>query len=110
MRQRTRRQTAQRITEKVFNMSFALKMTALGAFIVLLAANIIVFAKTQQLSDEMVALETQTQELRKENARLEQMVYSQNSLTNLNALADQLGFTKQAEPLYLEAGEYALVP
>lgn len=88
---------------------FAVKMGFYILFVVLLAANIIVFAQSVSLSDQLVELEVQTRDLKKENARLEQEVFTQNSLTNLSDLADQLGFTQEAEPIYLEANEFALV-
>lgn len=86
---------------------FAFKITMFVLFIALLASNVIVFAQSVRLSDEIVDMETHTLDLQKENARLEQEVYTQNSLTNLQELADQLGFTKTAEPIYLESNEFA---
>lgn len=86
---------------------FAFKVTMLVIFVALLASNVIVFAQSVRLSDEIVDMETQTKSLQKENARLEQEVYTQNSLTNLQELADQLGFRKTAEPIYLESNEFA---
>lgn len=90
--------------------SFALKVGAFALFVVMLAANVIVFAQSVSLSDKIVTLETETRDLQKENARLEQKVFTQNSLSNLKELAQQLGFTKEAEPIHLDANEFALVP
>lgn len=90
--------------------SFTMKILAFGIFVCMLAANVIVFAQSVSLSDKIVTLETETRELQKENARLEQKVFTQNSLSNLKELAQQLGFTKEAEPIHLDANEFALVP
>ena len=108
MRRKQREQDEQNQIFKV-RQFLAMKMGFYVMFVLLLAANIFVFAQSVSLSDQLVELETDTRELQKENARLEQDVYTQNSLTNLSELADQLGFTRLAEPIYLEADEYALV-
>jgi hypothetical protein len=89
---------------------FAFRLGTFVLFVAMLIANIIFFAQSVSLSDKLVHLETETRELQRENARLEQTVYTHSSLTNLSELADQLGFTKEAEPVHLDTGTYALVP
>ena len=88
---------------------FAFKLGMLIIFILLLSANIFVFAESVRLSDELVDLEEKISELQKENSRYEQKLITQNSLTNLEELADQLGFTKSMEPVVLDVNEYALI-
>lgn len=109
MNRRKRIQNEQKDLQKSIQRSFAFKVGFFVLFILLLAANIFVFAQSVRLSDEIVELETNTLELRKENARLQQDIFTQSSLSNLEELADQLGFTNPAEPLYLEQNEYAQV-
>ncbi len=89
---------------------FAIKLGSLFLFIILLAANIYVFAQSVSLSDKLVEVEIETQELKKENSRLEQELITHTSLSNLEELADQLGFTKSMEPITLDVNEYAQVP
>ncbi|OGK31701.1 hypothetical protein A3I56_05115 [Candidatus Roizmanbacteria bacterium RIFCSPLOWO2_02_FULL_43_10] len=84
-------------------------LTAL-VLLFLLSANVVIFAQTVKISDDIVKLETRTGTLKKDNARLEQRVYAQNSIANLEELAKGLGFTKQSEPLFLDSQEYALIP
>ena len=90
--------------------NLAMKIISVAVFIFLLAANVLTFAQTVSISDGIVNLESKTLSLKKENALLEQKVYTQNSISNLQELADQLGFTKTAEPLFLDTHEFALVP
>lgn len=90
--------------------SIALKVFAAVLFIMLLSANVMTFAQTVRISDDIVDLENKTLALKKENSHLEQKVYSQNSISNLQELADQLGFTKTAEPLFLDSNKVALLP
>jgi len=90
--------------------SIALKICAAVLFIMLLSANVLTFAQTVRISDDIVDLENKTLALKKENSHLEQKVYTQNSISNLQELAEQLGFTKTAEPLFLDSNEVALVP
>ncbi len=78
-------------------------------FVSMLIGNIAVFGQSVHLSDKIVHMESETRALRTENASLTQKVYTQESLSQLSLLADQLGFTKEAEPLYLDSHEYALV-
>lgn len=86
---------------------FAFKAVAFVLFIAMLIANIVVFAQSVRLSDQLVHLENETRELQKQNAQLQQKVYTSSSLSNLGDLADQLGFTKEAEPVHLDSSEYA---
>jgi len=83
----------------------------IGAAIVILVfaiGNITVFAKSVQLSDNIVTLETDIQKVKKENVELEKKLYSQNSMENLEIMAKQLGFLKQAGPISLDDQHYAL--
>lgn len=87
-----------------------MKHILMGVMIVLtLIGNIFVFGKSVHLSDKIVHMESETRALRTQNATLSQKVYTQDSLSQLSLLAQQLGFTKEAEPLYLDSQEYALV-
>lgn len=88
---------------------FGVKVFIAAFFLFLLSANVVTFAQTVKISDDIVKLEAETSSLKKDNSQLEQKVYSQNSITNLEGLAKQLGFTKQSEPLFLDASEYAQV-
>lgn len=90
--------------------SLAMKIASVAIFILLLSANVLTFAQTVRISDGIVDLESKTLSLKKENSLLEQKVYTQNSISNLQELADQLGFTKTSEPLFLDTHEFALVP
>lgn len=96
------------IVSSDFRNSFLLKAAGAFVFVALLASNIVIFAKSMHLSDQMTHLESETRELRKESTQLEQKMYSESSLENLSTLAEHLGFTKSAEPIYLETNEYAL--
>lgn len=97
-------------TEGSNKKSLYMKIACFSIFVALLSANVLTFAQTVGISDEIVNLESKTLSLKKENAQLEQKMYTQNSMTNLEELAQQLGFTKPSEPLFLESNEYALVP
>lgn len=87
-----------------------MKIISAALFIFLLSANVLTFAQTVRISDGIVDLERKTISLKKENSHLEQKVYTQDSISNLQELADQLGFTKTAEPIFLDTNEVALVP
>jgi len=69
--------------------------------------NLILFTKSMKLSDTIVQLEEDTQTLRKANISIKQDLYSQNSMENLQVIAAGLGFTKEAEPLFLKATDFA---
>lgn len=79
-------------------------LTVLG----LLTANIMIFASSVKLTDSITKLESDTQKVRKENEQLTQKLYSENSLAILEHLAEDMGFTKQTEPYYLDNTGYAL--
>ena len=85
------------------------KLCVIACIGILMVGNVIVFAKSVKLSDHIQELEKNTAELKAENAELKRTVYDENSLSNLAELADQLGFTKKAEPIYLETPDFALV-
>ena len=87
-----------------------MKIISAVLFIFLLSANVLTFAQTVSISDGIVELERKTIALKKENSHPEQKVYTQNSISNLQELAEQLGFTKTAEPIFLDSNEVALVP
>ncbi len=92
------------------NKDLVMKIISAFLFIFLLSANVVTFAQTVSISDGIVDLEKKTLALKKENSHLEQKVYTQDSISNLQELADQLGFTKTAEPIFLDSNEVALVP
>ncbi len=81
-----------------------------GIFLVgVLVGNIVLFAQSVLLSDKIANLELETRALRTQNEELSQTLYTQDSLTQLSVIAQSMGFTKEAEPIYLDSQEYALV-
>lgn len=87
-----------------------MKRMILGIFLVgMLVGNIVLFAQSVLLSDKIANLELETRTLRTQNEELSQKLYTQDSITKLSKLAQNMGFTKEAEPLYLDSQEYALV-
>lgn len=87
-----------------------MKRMILGIFLIgMLVGNVVLFAQSVLLSDKIAQLELETRTLKTQNEELSQKLYTQDSLTQLSLVAEQLGFTKQAEPFYLDSKEYALV-
>lgn len=76
---------------------------------ILMVGNIIVVAKSVKLADNITILERDIKMLKIENAELKRELAEVNSMENLEEYAEQLGFTKEAEPLYLETSDYALL-
>lgn len=74
----------------------------------LMIGNIVVFAKSVHLADSISTLEKDITTLRKENEYLQKKMYAENSLVSLQYTAEQLGFTKQAEPVFFEKPHYAM--
>ncbi len=86
----------------------AAKIGILVMLLVLMLGNIVVFAKSVHLSDNISLIEHDITSLRKENETLQKKMYAENSLTSLVYTAEQLGFTKQAEPVFFEKPNYAM--
>lgn len=84
-----------------------LKRTLSITIFILFIVNVILFSKSVILSDSIQNLESNIQKVKMENEELEKQMYSAKSLDNLDKLAPELGFTKKAEPLYLESLRYA---
>lgn len=76
----------------------------------LMTANIMLFAQTVSLSDEMVKMESEALSLRVDNQKLEQKLYSLSSLKRIDKLSDYLGFTQTAQVLELTSQKYAMKP
>lgn len=105
----TQRQKDAHLSAQTTKKLFAFKTIAMVFSILLLLTNILVFAQTMTLTNNMTTLEEEIKDLRTDNASLEKDLYSKYSLEQLNLIAEDLGFTKTAEPLFLENNEYALV-
>lgn len=87
---------------------FVAKVAGIVFILSLMLGNIVVFAKSVHLSDNISELERSITTTRKENEYLQKKMYAENSLTSLNYVAEQLGFTKQAEPVFFEKPNYAM--
>lgn len=74
---------------------------------VLIAANVYLFAKGIVVSDTVQRLEIATEKLKIENSDLQTKLYKINSLSNMDLIATDLGFTKKAEPIFLNAPAFA---
>lgn len=87
------------------------KKTIIVLFILtLMTANIVMFAQTVSLSDQMVNMETETVRLKVDNQKLEQKLYYLNSLTRIDKVSEYLGFTQTAQVLELTPLQYAMKP
>lgn len=84
------------------------KVSLVVVVLSLMLGNIIVFAKSVHLSDSISVLEHDITSTRKENEYLQKKLYAEDSLTSLAYVAEQLGFTKQAEPVFFEKPNYAM--
>ncbi len=69
---------------------------------VLMGLNVFFFSKTITLSDKIVQLEADSIRIDRENVSLEKEFYRSRSLTNLEAIAKKLDFTKPVETIYLD--------
>jgi cell division protein FtsL len=87
---------------------FIAKCIGVVMILALMLGNIVVFAKSVHLSDNISLLEHDITEIRKENEYLQKKMYAESSLTSLAYSAEQLGFTKQAEPVFFEKPNYAM--
>ena len=81
---------------------FYAQLTTIITLLVLMLGNIFIFAKSVHLSDNISLLEHDIVSLKKENEYLQKKIYAENSIVSLNYSAQQLGFTKQAEPVFFE--------
>ncbi len=84
-----------------------MKLTYLVAIAILLGANVFLFAKGIVVSDTVQRLEISTEKLKIENSDLQTKLYKINSLSNMDLIATDLGFTKKAEPIFLDAPAFA---
>lgn len=78
-----------------------------GAIFILIGVNIMLFAKSIALSDNLLKIEKETQILQVENRELERKLYAQNSHVYLRSVAQQLGFIKKSDPMYIDSIKYA---
>jgi len=89
---------------KTFNRKIPVLLIVIG----LMSANVILFARSVSVSDSLSKMEAETQRLKTENQQLEQKLFSLNSLTRLDKVADYLGFTQSAKVLDLTPLKYAM--
>lgn len=73
----------------------------------MIAINIYLFAQGIAVSDSVQKLELSTQKLKIENSELQAKLYKVNSLSNLEQLALDLGFTQNSQPLFLDTPAFA---
>lgn len=88
--------------------TFVTKLGICVVIIALMTGNIIVLAKSMHLSDNITQLEKDISTTKKENQGLQKKLYAENSLISLEYAAKELGFTKQAEPVFFEKPNYAM--
>ncbi|KXK12275.1 MAG: hypothetical protein UZ22_OP11002000074 [Microgenomates bacterium OLB23] len=94
--------------KKPHDFLFIAKIIGVIMVLGLMPGNIVVFAKSVHLADNISILEKDIASVRKENEYLQKKMYAENSLTSLMYSAEQLGFTKQAEPVFFEKPHYAM--
>ena len=88
-------------------MNIDFKKILSGFMAILLIVNMFLYARTMVLSDQMMKLEKDTNKLRVENSVLQQKLANNNSIENLNKLAQKYGFTKIDKPEYLDQLHFA---
>lgn len=88
-------------------MKFNIKTTVIGLIIFLIVINIYLCVQSLFLGETILKLEEDIKKLSLENLQLEKKVFSLNSVESLEKKAQTLGFTKKAEPIYLENLKYA---
>lgn len=88
-------------------MSINIKTTISLVAIFLIAINIYLFAKSALLGDEIQKIERDISKIKVANSELEKKLYTASSLQNLEQVANDLGFTKKTEPLFLDNLNYA---
>ncbi len=84
------------------------KITLFILGVTLMTANIILFARTVVLSDQITKMESQTTSIALENEQLRQKLYSIQSLSNVEQYAGGLGFTQKARALDLGSEQVAM--
>lgn len=89
-------------------MKFNIRTTIIALIIFLIAINIYLCVQSLFLGETILKLEEDIQKLILENSQLEKKVFFLNSVESLEKKAQSLGFTKKAEPIYLENLKYAL--
>ncbi|OGK56961.1 hypothetical protein A3J15_03340 [Candidatus Roizmanbacteria bacterium RIFCSPLOWO2_02_FULL_38_10] len=88
-------------------MNIDFKKILSGFMAILLIVNMFLYTRTMVLSDQMMKLEKDTNKLRVENSVLQQKLANNNSIENLNKLAQKYGFTKIDKPEYLDQLHFA---
>lgn len=73
-----------------------------------MTANIILFARTVILSDQITKMESQTTEITLHNEQLRQKLYSLQSLSNVEKYAEDLGFSGKAQALNFGSEQVAM--
>lgn len=84
------------------------KLLSIAVVVTLLSINIVLFSKTIIIGDGVAKLENNIHQLRISNMELQQKLYTMNSLERLSKAAQELGFTKDAQPITLNNLTYAL--
>lgn len=88
-------------------MKIDLKIVVIIVFFLLIGLNIFLFTKGLILTEAVNHLEKETKRLKLENNQLERELYFESSLSQLKKKAKAMGFTKKAEPFFLENLKYA---
>lgn len=74
----------------------------------LLIVNVCFCMSLNNLGENIKRTESETSQLKLQNQDLEKKLFTDQSRQNLNLQAKILGFTKQAEPIYLDSLKVAL--
>jgi hypothetical protein len=91
-------------------MNIAKKYAQFGFWILffgLMVANIYVFGRGVQLSNEIHEFESEIALIEKENLELETEIYARDSLQYAASISAELDFVKRAQPLYVGEPGYA---
>lgn len=76
-------------------------------FLCFFSINCFLFGKSLLLTEEILKLEKEIKRIQLENSVLERELFEITSLETISNFASFLGFTKEAEPLYLDDLKYA---
>lgn len=84
------------------------KTIIIGSILLLMLANIYLFAQTVSLSDSIISVEKKTVKLREENQLLQEKYYTLNSIEHLERVAQFLGFTESAQSISVGKPDVAM--
>ncbi len=73
-----------------------------GLLTILFAINIYLYAQSVVIGDQVNKTEKEIKVIKNINQDLTKQIYSINSLASLEEMAKVMGFTKKAEPIFLE--------